>query len=398
MITLGYGGDVDLAAPLEKHDLNEGRVQWLYGLPGLAGGPLWPDLCAQRPGTIVGSPTWEPTERGDTGLRLSGTGQYAEHAAPFTGATTSYTVAAWVRLQATGSQGVYSCRRKTAGSGILWQLDTGGGTIPRLIVRNDAGTTATASGVSSLTTGVPYRLVGVRANNDLTLYVNGVSVGTASAALGSTITAPDPCVGAIFANSATASQLLNGSISDVCVSARAWSLADVQADYDLGRRGYPGVLRRFRSPVSLLTGGTISPAVGTAALALGASASGSALATAAGSAGLTLTASAAGSKLATAAGSAGVALTASATGSVLASAAGAAGLSLLAEAVGGSLANAAGAAALSFTASAVGSSGSVTIGRVVNLCGHDRSVVSLPATDRSVVYLRASAEESTCRH
>ena len=97
MLLRGFG-DVDLSSPIETdHPDNTGLALRLLGLPGLTGGPRWPDLTGKTAGaTLLGGASWA----GST-LGLNGTGQYAD--------TTSIIPS---------SQGLYvSCRfRQTAAS------------------------------------------------------------------------------------------------------------------------------------------------------------------------------------------------------------------------------------------------------------------------------------------
>ena len=79
MLTRGYG-DVDLSAPIDwRHPDNAGLALRLLGLPGVSGGPRWPDLTGNTAGaTLAGGAAWTPTQWGQAGVSLSGSGQYLD--------------------------------------------------------------------------------------------------------------------------------------------------------------------------------------------------------------------------------------------------------------------------------------------------------------------------------
>ena len=81
-----------------------------------------------------------------------------------------------------------------------------------------------------------HRLLGTAAGATRSLYVDGVLAG-ASAFGNGTGTAP-----LWIGNNSTLASSMTGAVDDIRVWSRALTAEEARADYDLSRRGYPGML------------------------------------------------------------------------------------------------------------------------------------------------------------
>ncbi|MBX9623788.1 MAG: LamG domain-containing protein, partial [Gemmataceae bacterium] len=240
-------GPVNSSSPIDwSHPLNRGRLLWGCGLA--PGGPALRDLRGRFPATLVASPSWVPTGRGDFGLQLNGTSQYLTLAADPVAGLSTFSIGIWA-LMATG----------TVGSGMLWDTYDGG-TGNGVRIELDGNTpskmklrkfVAYASGTVTADNAFPAGewvrvLMTCSPAGVLAMYLNGVQqsgTATQSGAIGTTA----PGIGATRTGGAQwwpSGVSSTGRIGDWAAWNRALTAAEAFADYDLGRRFYPGPLRR----------------------------------------------------------------------------------------------------------------------------------------------------------
>jgi hypothetical protein len=185
-------------------------------------------------GTLIGSPTWSSGHTGTGGLTFNGTSQYLTGAGPAVNTSTSYTVAAWVKIAATdaGNYTVLSQDGVNASGFILKYFP--GSTRWQIVLPN----TDSVGGSVSVTSTRPAALgqwthlaaVYDDPNDQVRLYIGGALVGTATqtvdwAATGSFI------VGASRWGAGTRTNYFNGSIDDVRTFRRALNATEVAQVY-----------------------------------------------------------------------------------------------------------------------------------------------------------------------
>lgn len=264
------------------HPLNHGRVSWWLTLPGLEGGKSWHDLLGLIPGALTNGPSWGGTTRpGGWGqLNFDGSNDVVYAAGLTTSAPAALilpntvSIAAWVRTAATPANFAtiagleYSSPRGNPFAS--YKLHSNFNSSQPAFVLGIGGTQTAlnaGAGFGGLVTGRWYRLVGTYDGATQRLYIDGVQVASQSASGSLAHTSTGPFM--IGAN-AVAAEATNGAIDDVTVWGRALSAAEVRADYDLSRAGYPGVLNRWRPSVTTIavsgggTDGTATPAAVTA--------------------------------------------------------------------------------------------------------------------------------------
>lgn len=180
--------------------------------------------------TLQAAAGWRPGVVGANALSLNGTAtSWASAASPVVDTSQSYSVSAWVKLNSlTGSQTLVSVDGTNVSPFILQKSSAG---VFRFVVINADSTTAADAIVTGPTAvaGTWYHLVGVydKTAGTAQLYVNGVSQGTASgavgwAALGSTNIGRTKYAGAN-------ADYVNGTIDDVHFYDRAITQTEVTA-------------------------------------------------------------------------------------------------------------------------------------------------------------------------
>lgn len=230
---------VDPAEPVDwGHPLNAGRVVWLFGLPGRVGAK-WFDLAGSNHGTLTNGPTSTPTPRGDSGLTFNGSSNYVVTSGGGERLLGDMSLAAWfrpananaseVKFVAIAGNDAYGQRR-----GIL-QRDS------RVEFNGEFADVSGAFG--TLASGVWSRLVVTArtANGSIAVYVNGALYASGTRTLNA-FTNYTLHVG----SNNSGGEVTSGTVADVSAWSRLLTPADVRADYDLSRQGYPGVLRRAR--------------------------------------------------------------------------------------------------------------------------------------------------------
>ena len=204
------------------------------GTPGLEGIHRWPadegsgntaaDVVDDADLTLFGDATWVPGKVG-TALGFGGTG-YAQTDAPVVDTTGNFSVAAWVKLNATGGGFETAASQDGASSSAFFlQYDGGANKFAFSTVAGRAYANTTAQA------GQWYQLVGVRdaAAGTYTLYVNGEQQGTSSQCLGDASTGPF-AVGRAKYNGNNV-DFFRGAVDDVRVYDRALSADEVAQLY-----------------------------------------------------------------------------------------------------------------------------------------------------------------------
>jgi RHS repeat-associated protein len=189
-----------------------------------------------------------------SGGALSLTGGTAATAGPVLDTTQSFTVSAWVKLNTAGTsyQGILS-QDGQQDSGFCLQYTPSPGKWAFCRVGTDTvnGTVIRASSTTTPVAGAWTHLVGVynAGNGAMTLYVNGAAQGSATDTTPFASTGP-LVIGRTKYNGNTASDPLNGSVSNVQVYQRALSATDVSTLYDSGNGRTQGALNADRLTTS----------------------------------------------------------------------------------------------------------------------------------------------------
>lgn len=239
-------GPVDLANALDRtHPANDDRVLWLYSPDGAgAGGGRWNDLVGRNHGTLVNNPRWVPGPYGvGRGVEFTAaSSQYVD--TPLTNLAGSGTVAWWTRPSLPHNDGTihgwwgqitalntppeFSAQKSSDGNIYIgWNRS---GADHRIVL---------AASAANYTQNVWQRYVLTWANGGATtLYRNGVAL----AANGGTTTTSD--IGQAFRIGQQGHQLtyFTGGMADFVIASRAWSPAEVAADYRRALQGHPDLL------------------------------------------------------------------------------------------------------------------------------------------------------------
>lgn len=252
-------GPIFTPAPVNwSHPLNRGRVLWLYGIPPLAGGSQWYDLCNRSNGALSNAPAWATTGRGDSGLRLVGASvqQVNLGSPPSLQLQFPLTIAAWVR----------PTLAKDYNAVLAYAVSFSNATTAySLVITNSGQLYADTNGTNNpISNGYVSANVWQRiavtiqpVASGTTFYRNGGNATSASGTPGTPTYAGKTLQIGTY-SSGGSSPLYNGhfdgQLADVSIWSRALSASEILADYDLSRRNYPGVLNRipFESGYSVL--------------------------------------------------------------------------------------------------------------------------------------------------
>lgn len=248
---------IDLGNPANlAHPLLRGLLAWWLPLPNTAGGSKVYDLSGHgRHATFGGSttfPTWRPAShpgRTDRAIDFDGTDDVMTAGAisDITGAT-ALTIACWMYPRSGGG----------VGFGRLFHSDDAN---PFAILMNGSATSMqfTLNGGFGIVTGTVTatawnHLIGAWDGTTMTLYVNGVSAGTAafSTALGT-------CSTIYFGDRSSGGRAFDGTANDFVIWNRGLSAAGAALWYDQARRGHPDTLRRYTPKAWSFGGAGVSP-------------------------------------------------------------------------------------------------------------------------------------------
>ncbi len=184
------------------------------------------DSIGNNHGTIYGA-TWT-TGQFNSALGFDGVDDYVDMADTVKNyLETSYTVSAWIKTNTASSNKVISAYRHNIDANpVLFQLDHFNEDI-RLTVRDNSHNTAQAVYANVLTTSTWYHIAGVREENVLNVYVNGVSGIQGSETLGA-INPDNLKIGALQFAGNPPSNYFDGTIDDVIIFDRALSAEEIR--------------------------------------------------------------------------------------------------------------------------------------------------------------------------
>jgi hypothetical protein len=234
-------GPIVLADPVDRsHPLNRGRVLWLLTLPGLDGGRRWFDLLGLCHGTLedVGAAAgWRGTTRpGGWGhLEFDGTANQDVSASLPGLVATSLTVAAWANPRVDNA----NLGQQNLVSAVNFHVTVRVGSRPGIVTPGGAWLESAIDTPAGRWSRVAF-VVGPSLRQ---VWVDG-QLGGSDALGGATIS---PTTGLLIGRRPDVTTGYDGALDDVAIWARALPAAEVRADHDLSRRGYPGVLRRLGS-------------------------------------------------------------------------------------------------------------------------------------------------------
>lgn len=150
--------------------------------------------------------------------------------------STAYTVSAWVKFANVGSSNGTLMRFGSTSDGrALFELSTNSADSYRLrfFVQDNAGSTVTAASTLTPSVGVWYHVVGVRSGNNLVIYINGVSAGTASGTIGTINTLNRLALG-VRRSGGSDSGFLPGNLDEVTIWKSAFTADQVASLYNAG--------------------------------------------------------------------------------------------------------------------------------------------------------------------
>jgi len=190
------------------------------------------DSAGNNDGTLIGPPEWVDGQIGDYGLEFDGAADYVEMGDTVQNYLgTSYTVSAWIKADAIASNKVIAAYRQSSlsNASVLFQLDHYNADA-RFTVRDDFGNMAQAIYSNAITTGIWYHFAGVREENTLNVYVNGVSGASDSEIFGA-INSDNLKVGAFQFSGNPPQSFFDGIIDDVRIYDRALSKDEILTLY-----------------------------------------------------------------------------------------------------------------------------------------------------------------------
>jgi hypothetical protein len=258
--TLNTAWPVLLSDPVVRdHPQNRGRVAWWTVLPGWDGGPRWYDLMGRYHGTLTGGGTtngWRPsTQPGAPAGCILGDGSTGYVEAPGAPATAyPLTLLVWAKLTAVpsvnGADAVALAVGKKSAVEEWWigyYRTAGGVNLLRAVAQSNGGASLLqVTTTPTIDTGW-HRIGAVfTSSSAAAVYLDGQPLSTSTPNTGGNPTGADTAwVGGLVYNSTTLYGPFPGQFNDATVYNRGLSAAEIAADYDLSRRGWPGVLNRL---------------------------------------------------------------------------------------------------------------------------------------------------------
>ena len=190
------------------------------------------DSVGNNHGNIYGA-TWT-TGQFNSALGFDGMNNYVDMADTVKiYLETSYTVSVWIKANTlVSNNAIAAYRHNIDGNPVLFQLDHLNKDI-RLTVRDDYHNTAQAVYTNALTTNTWYHIAGLREENVVNVYVNGVSGIPGSETLGA-INPDNLKIGALQFAGNPPSNYFEGTIDDVRIYDRALSAEEIREIYRTG--------------------------------------------------------------------------------------------------------------------------------------------------------------------
>ncbi|MHC4083985.1 MAG: LamG-like jellyroll fold domain-containing protein, partial [Planctomycetota bacterium] len=215
-------------------------VSYLIPSPGLiahwkfdeGNGSIAYDSAGTNDGTIYGA-AWTTGQLGGA-LNFDGVDDYVDMADTVKNYLgRNYTVSAWIKANTiSNNKAILSYRHSTEGNPVLFSLGQYYTNVD-FAVRDNSHNLAQPAFVDAITTETWYHVAGVREENVLNIYVNGVSGIPDSEAFGAII--PDNLkIGATQWGGNPVSDHFNGAIDDVRIYNRALSAGEVEQLYAYG--------------------------------------------------------------------------------------------------------------------------------------------------------------------
>jgi tetratricopeptide (TPR) repeat protein len=195
------------------------------------------DSAGTNDGTVHGA-TWT-TGQINGALSFDGMNDYVDMADTVKNyLDTSYTVSAWIKTNTVSAIDAFSIiayRHSTDISPVLFAIGQYNADV-HFAVRDNSHNLAQPAYANALTTNTWYHVAGVREENTVNVYVNGVSGTPVSKTLGE-ISPDNLKIGAILWGGNPVSDHFNGAIDDVMIFDTALSAQEIQQLYNNGLAG-----------------------------------------------------------------------------------------------------------------------------------------------------------------
>jgi hypothetical protein len=246
------------AEPMNRHHpLNRGRLAWYLAIPATSGGRQWFDIAGPNHGTLTnmgtGTNGWRPTTRpgGHGHLLFDGNVAGPQVRAPaVVGPAGGFSAALWLAVPAVASVVLLVSQYQPAASYLQFFLAND--VVQFRIIGTDVGSGLPYIGRATgpvATANSWMRLVGTwdgtTTNAGIKVYFNGVQADTTNDGAGTFVGPSTSAILPLISCQNAVDAPLTGAVDDVSRWDRPLSPAEVRADHELGRRGYPGVLNRY---------------------------------------------------------------------------------------------------------------------------------------------------------
>jgi Concanavalin A-like lectin/glucanases superfamily len=250
MFTVDYRNPVNVS-----HPLNRGRVAWWLVLPNTYGGENFYDLIGLNQGilTAMGNSSngWRSNQMGGTAgsLLFDGSAGYISvNNSPSLSPNLGLTVLAWINPSSIGNSSAYPeivCKSAAASwtspyADYCLRINGLQSWVEASV--NNPGNAANITGPSPrLSVGKLYRVGMTFDGSTLKLYINGSIEALASISTSINQSGRPLFIGARQGPG----EFFSGYLNDVAIYSRALSAQEMSEDYELSKRGYPGVLNRI---------------------------------------------------------------------------------------------------------------------------------------------------------
>lgn len=242
------GQYIDCANPVSDHPLNRSLTNWWIPVPTNSGGSRLFDLRGGAAGTLTDGPTWMAPVSGFGAINFDGSDDHVSTTSGSVPETAAWTLVASCRFSSvSGAQAVAMHANSSSASSWSTALGIRSGVIDGYWYY---GSTAHATGTTSLSAGVDYHLTftGDSTANVFKVYLNGKDDTSGSPTGG----APSAAVNQLYLAATTGpfaghdfTTRFGGIVRSVRRHNSALSASEVFALYDQWLRGYPDTIRRF---------------------------------------------------------------------------------------------------------------------------------------------------------